>query len=153
MVSGWFEWIGFGAIFLMVAITCVDVVGAKLFRTPVFGTLDVMMLAQLIAISFAVSMALILGRHIQVEFFMALIPKRVQAVIDCIIHFLGLALFILIVWRLFLYGYHLKIGGEESMTARIALYPFVYAAAVACIPVCLVLLQRLLSSILRVVRN
>jgi len=153
MVSGWFEWIGFGAIFLMVALTCVDVVGAKLFLTPVFGALDVMALAQLIAISFAVSMALILGRHIQVEFIMALFPKRVQAVIDCIIHFLGLALFILIVWRLFVYGYHMKIGGEESMTARIALYPFVYAAAVACIPVCLVFLQRLLSSVLRVVRK
>ena len=152
-ISGWFEWVGFGAIFLMVALTFVDVIGAKIFRAPVFGALDVMMLAQLIAISFALSMALILGRHVQVEFFVPLLPKRVQAVIDCIIHFLGLALFILIVWRLFLYGYDIKIGGEESMTARIDLYPFVYAAAVACIPVCLVFLQRLLSSILRVVRN
>jgi TRAP-type C4-dicarboxylate transport system permease small subunit len=153
MVSSWFEWIGFGAIFLMVVLTCVDVVGAKVFRAPVFGALDFMMLAQLIAVSFAASMALILGRHVQVEFFMRLFPKRVEAVIDCIIHFLGLVLFILIVWRLFLYGYHMKIGGEESMTARIDLYPFVYAAAVACIPVCLVLLQHLLSSILRVARK
>ncbi|MCP4261677.1 MAG: hypothetical protein GY774_29870, partial [Planctomycetes bacterium] len=63
-LSSFFEWIGFGAIFLMVVLTCVDVVGAKLFRAPVFGSLDVMMLAQLIAISFAVSMALILGRHV-----------------------------------------------------------------------------------------
>lgn len=152
-ICGWFEWIGFGAIFLMVVLTCVDVVGAKVFRAPVFGALDVMMLAQLIAVSFAASITLILGRHVQVEFFMALFPKRVEAVIDSIIHFLGLALFILIVWRLFLYGYNLKIGGEESMTARIDLYPFVYAAAVACIPICLVLLQQLLSSILRVARK
>ena len=133
MVSGWMEWIGFGALFLMVILTCVDVVGAKMFRTPIFGALDIVMLAQLVAISFAVSMALILGRHIQVEFFVPLLPKRLQAVIDCIVHFLGLALFLLIVWRLFAYAYSLQTGGEESMTARIPLHPFVYGAAVATI--------------------
>ena len=153
MVSGWMEWIGFGALFLMVILTCVDVVGAKMFRTPIFGALDIVMLAQLVAISFAVSMALILGRHIQVEFFVPLLPKRLQAVIDCIVHFLGLALFLLIVWRLFAYAYSLQTGGEESMTARIPLHPFVYGAAVATIPACLVLLHRLIYSITRAVKK
>lgn len=152
-ISEWFEWVGFFAIFLMVVLTCIDVLGAKLFRTPVFGALDVMMLAQLIAVSFAVSMALIFGRHVQVEFFVPLLPKRLQHLVDCIIHFLGLALFVLIVWRLFVYGYHMKIGGEESMTARIPLWPFAYAAAIGCIPVCLVFLQYLMVSILRLVRK
>ena len=64
-ISAWIEWVGFAAICLMVALTCVDVIGAKIFRTPVFGALDVMMIAQLLAISFAGSMALILGRHVQ----------------------------------------------------------------------------------------
>ncbi len=153
MVSGWAAWIGFGALFLMVVLTCVDVIGAKLFRTPVFGALDVMALAQLIAVSFAGAMALILGRHVQVEFFVMLLPKRIQALVDGLIQLLCLVFFILVVWRLFVHGYHFKVGGEESMTARIALYPFVYAAALACIPVCLVLLQQFLSSILRAIKN
>jgi TRAP-type C4-dicarboxylate transport system permease small subunit len=152
-LSGWIEWIGFLAIFLMVALTCVDVFGAKVFRTPVFGALDVMGIAQLIAISFAVAMALILGRHVQVEFFVMLLPKRVQAAVDIIINFLGLFLFVLIVWRLFAYAYHLQLGGEESMTARIPLAPFTYAAAAAFIPVCLVFLQQFLSSVVRVIHN
>ena len=152
-LSGWIEWIGFGAIFLMVVLTCVDVIGAKVFRMPVFGALDVMMLAQLIAISFAGAMALILGRHVQVEFFVLILPKRFQAFLDCIIQFLCLAFFIIIVWRLFLHGYHLQLGGEESMTARIPLAPFTYAAAVAFIPMCLVFLQQLLSAISRVAKN
>ena len=152
-VSGWAEWIGFGAIFLMVVLTCVDVIGAKLFRTPVFGALDIMMLAQLIAISFAVAMALIMGRHVQVEFFVLLLPKRLQVVIDVIVNFLCLLLFVLIIWRLFLFGLHLQMGREESATARIHLYPFVYAAALAFIPACLVYLQQLLTSIRRTVKN
>jgi len=152
-LSSFFEWIGFGAIFLMVVLTCVDVVGAKLFRAPVFGSLDVMMLAQLIAISFAVSMALILGRHVHVEFFVILLPKRLQFIVECVVNFLGLALFVLIVWRLIVFGHHLQLGGEESATARIPLFPFAYAAAVGFFPVCLVYMQQLFTSILRALKN
>ena len=152
-ISLWIEWIGFGALFLMVVLTCVDVVGAKVFREPVFGSLDVMMLAQLIAISFGVSMALIMGRHVRVEFFIILLPKRLRSVISCFVNFLGLVLFILIVWRLFAFGHHLQIGGEESATARIPLYPFAYAAAAGFIPVCLVYTQQLITSIMRTFKN
>jgi len=152
-LSGWAEWIGFGAIFLMVALTCVDVLGAKLFLSPVFGSLDIMMLAQLIAISFAASMALIRNRHVQVEFFMVIFPKRFQAIVACLIQLLCLAFFVLIVWRLFTHGYHLQTGGEETPTAGIPMSPFSYAAAIGTIPVCLVFIQQFLSSVLSVVRN
>ena len=152
-ISSWIEWIGFGALFLMMALTCVDVIGAKIFLTPVFGALDIMMLAQLIAISFSVSMALILGRHVQVEFFTLLVPEGMRKLIEVIINLLGLLLFVLIVWRLIVFGYDLQLSNEESATARIPLYPFVYAAALACVPVCLVYLQQLLTSIWKVVTH
>jgi TRAP-type C4-dicarboxylate transport system permease small subunit len=152
-ISDFVAWIGFGALFLMVALTCVDVVGAKVFRSPVFGSLDVMMLAQLVAVSFAASMALILDRHVQVEFFMLLFPKRVQAFVDALVQFLCFGLFVLIVWRLFVHGHHLQTGGEESMTAHIPLHPFAYAAAFATIPVSMVLLQKCLTSFLRAVKK
>ena len=147
------EWIGFAALFLMVVLTCVDVVGAKLFRAPIFGALDVVILAQLIAVSFAVAIGLIMGRHVQVEFFVMLLPKRLQSGIDCFVNFLGLVLFIVIVWRLFAYGYGMQVGGEESMTARIPLAPFAYAAAVGLMPVCLIYLQKLLTSIVKTAKN
>jgi TRAP-type C4-dicarboxylate transport system permease small subunit len=112
-----------------------------------------MMLVQLIAVSFAAAMALIRNRHVQVEFFMLLLPKRLQAFIDCVVELLCLGFFALIVWRLFAYGYNLQIGGDETATARIALAPFSYACALGILPVCLVLLQRFFTSILRVARN
>ena len=147
------EWIGFGAIFLMVVLTCVDVVTSKLFLTPVFGALDVMMIAQLIAVSFAIAITDIMDKHVSVEFFVMLVPKRLQSAIECFVNFLVLSLFIVIVWRLFAYGYGMQLGGEESMTARIPMAPFAYAAAVGCIPVCLVYLQKLLTSIVKTVKN
>ena len=149
-LSEWIEWVGLIAIILMMLITTVDVLGAKLFKTPIFGALDIMMIAQLIAMSFAAAITLIISRHVQVDFFVMLLPKRIQALVDCLVNLLGLFLFALIVWRLIVYGYDLQTGGEVSSTARIPFYPFTYGAAFACVPVCLFYICALLSSIQRV---
>ena len=153
LISGWFEWIGLAGLLTMMLVTCIDVIGAKLFRTPVLGAIDIVMLSQVVAISFATASALILGRHVCVEFFMVLLPKRSQAVIDSIICLLGLSLFILIVWRLCAYGYSFQVGGEESATARIPLYPFAYGVALAGIPVCLIFLYQFFKAIERLVKK
>jgi TRAP-type C4-dicarboxylate transport system permease small subunit len=112
-----------------------------------------MAIAQLLAMSFAVSTALILGRHVQVEFFVMLLPDRAAAFVDCIVNFLGLFLFMLIVWRLFVFGHELNIDGEVSSTARIPFYPFVYGAAFACIPACLVYIYMFIDSIRKVIKK
>lgn len=152
-ISMTIEWVGVAALFLMMIITTVDVIGAKMFLMPVFGALDVMAIAQLISMSFAVSMALILGRHVQVEFFVMLLPERVAAYVDCIVNILGFILFLLIVWRLSIFAYDLKIDGEVSSTARIPLFPFTFAAAFACIPACLVYIYMFIDSIRKVMKK
>ncbi len=152
-LSDWFEWIGLAGFLVMMFITCIDVIGAKLFLLPVFGAIDIVTLSQVVAISFAAASALILGRHVRVEFFMVMLPRRVRALIDIIIHLLGLALFIVIIWRLCVYGYLLQTGGEESATARIPLAPFAYSIALASIPVCLVFLLEFLNAIVRMAKR
>ena len=82
------EWVGLAALLLMMVITTLDVLGTKLFLTPVFGAIDIMMLAQLVAMSFAVGATLIIGLHVTVEFFVPLLPERLQAVVDCIVFLL-----------------------------------------------------------------
>lgn len=152
-VSNWFEWIGLTAMLLMMVITCIDVVGAKVFQWRLFGAIDIVMLAQIVAISFAASMALILGRHIQVEFFVVRIPQRAQAVIESFVLLLGLGLFCLIVWRLLELGYSFQTSGEMSQTADIPYFPFAYGIAIASIPVILILLSNFLKSIGRIVNK
>lgn len=152
-VSAWIEWIGLIGLLLVMVITCVDVVGSKLFRSPVFGALDIVMLAQLVAVSFAVAYALILGKHVSVEFFVALLPRGLQAFVACIISFLGFTLFALIAWRLCVYGYDLQTWQEVSATALIPLYPFAYGIAFASIPVCLVFTHDFIAAILEMVKR
>ena len=152
-LCSWVAWIGFAAVFFMVVLTCVDVVGTKLLRLPVPGSLDIMSLLQLIGVSFAAAMTLIAERHVSVEFFVVLLPKRAQALVNCVVQFLCLVLFVIIVWRLFSHGYHEQTGAEETPTIQIPLAPFTYAAALAIVPVCLVFAQRWLASLLAVVKN
>jgi TRAP-type C4-dicarboxylate transport system permease small subunit len=147
LLSGWFEWIGLVGLLVMMVITCIDVVGAKVFRLPLMGAIDIVQLAQTVAIAFAASMALILGRHIRVEFFFILLPRRAQAVINSVVLLLGLGLFMVILWRLFVFGHLLQTSGDYSATIYIPYYPFAYGIALAIIPVCLVFLLEFLKSL------
>jgi TRAP-type C4-dicarboxylate transport system permease small subunit len=153
LISQLAELIGFAALFLMVVLTCVDVLGTKLFRLPVPGSLDIMALLQVVAISFAASMALIQDRHVEVEFFVMLLPRRLQGVVASLVKLLCLGLFALIAWRLFVHGSHLQAGNEETPTIRIPTAPFSYACAAAMVPVCLVYLQQFFTSLRKVIRN
>ena len=153
LLSGWFEWIGLAGLLIVMVITCIDVIGSKIFVKPVFGAIDIVTLGQLVAISFAAAFSLLLGRHVQVEFFVAILPRRAQAVTDSIVFLFGLILFILIIWRLCVYGYSLHTGGEVSATARIPLSPFAYGIAIASVPVCLVFFLEFLNSLIRIVKK
>jgi TRAP-type C4-dicarboxylate transport system permease small subunit len=152
-LSGRLEWIGLAGLLIMMVITCIDVIGAKVFLKPVFGAIDIVMLGQIVAISFGAAFSLLLGRHVQVEFFVPLLPRRVQAVTDSIVSLLGLILFALIIWRLCAYGYSLQTGGEVSATARIPMAPFAYGIAVASVPVCMVFFLEFLNSLIRIVKK
>jgi TRAP-type C4-dicarboxylate transport system permease small subunit len=146
-LSDWFEQLAFLGLLVMMVVTCVDVVGAKFFRWPLPGSLDIVMLVQTVAIAFGASMALILGRHIQVEFFVKLLPQRLAAVVNSVILLLGLGLFMVIIWRLSALGYLLQTSGDYSATIHIPYYPFAYGIALACIPVCVVFLLEFLKSL------
>ena len=146
-LSGAFEWIGLAALLLMMVITCIDVVGAKLFRSPILGALDIVQLSQIMAIAFALGMAQVLRRHVQVESFFRLLPRRAQTVINIIVSLIVFVFFIVIIWQVCVLGYSFQTSGEYSPTAYIPLYPFAYVIALACIPFCLVLLVEFFNSL------
>jgi len=150
-LSSWFEWIGMAGLLLIMVFTLVDVCGAKLFHWRLPGGIDLVEISQLVAIAFATAMLLILGRHVHVTFLVERLPKRAQAIIESIVHILELGLFILVVWRLFVFGQYMQTGGQGTPTIRIPLYPFCYGIAAAFIPFCFVIILRLVNSLARAV--
>ena len=152
-VSKWFEWIAMGAALVMMFTTFVDVLLAKLFTAPIPGSIDVVMLFQLVAIAFVAPLAQLLGRHVQVEFVTMRLGKRAQAVVRCFVNFLLFLFFILVVWQLFELGESVRAGHEVSPSAGIALYPFAYGASLALLFVCLATLLECLKSGLEAIRG
>jgi len=152
-LSGWFEWVGVAGLLLVMLVTNINVIGANLFHSPLRGTIDMVMLFQLIAVAFACSVTLIIGKHIRVEILVTKLPQCVQAITASIISLLTLGLFVLIIWRLCVLGYSFQTGGETTATAHIPIYPFAYGVAFASIPVCLVILHEFLSSLARVIKR
>lgn len=141
------EAVALAALVFMVLITCVDVAGAKLFLRPLPGSLDMMMMAQLIGVCFGGASTLIEGRHIAVDFFVALIPERPRAAVAAAVHLAALVLFAILAWQLFEHGAELQRSHEVTPTAYIPIAPFAYAAALAMVPFCLVLAQQFLQSL------
>ena len=146
-LSEYFEWIAIVGLLLVMVVTCVDVLGTKLFLKPVPGALDFVILAQAIAIAFAGAITLIHGRHVRVTFFLRMLPTRVRSIIEMIMVLFGLGLFVLAIWQLYILARYFQRGGEETMEIGLPLYPFVYGIAVALIPVCLVLLVAFFQSL------
>ncbi len=144
------ESIGIAALFLIMFITLFDVIGAKMFLAPIFGSLDIVMLIQVVAISFTTAAALMAGKHVHVELFLPYLPKSLRSGVIATVHILGVTLFVLISLNLFRYGYRLQETGEVSPTAHIAIYPFAYGAAVAFIPICIELLLRTVRVLFRI---
>ena len=153
VVSMWLEGAGIVALLFMMGVTCVDVFGIKVLRNPLFGAIDMAQLSQVVGIAFAIASTQVLRKHVMVDFFMNKASARVQAIVDTVVYFLLFILFSVIVWRLFTLGYSFQIAGEVTPTLYAPLYPVVYGAALACIPVCLVFLVEFLSSLMRAVKR
>jgi len=152
-ISVWFERIGIIGLLIMLGVTCVDVIGTKFFRIPIHGALDIVTLSQVVAIAFCIAIAQIAGRHVRVELFVSKLSEASQAVIDSFIYFFQFILFALIVWRTYVLGRSLQIAGEVSATLFVPLYPFVFAIALGCVPVCIIFLLKFLNSVIKVVKR
>jgi TRAP-type C4-dicarboxylate transport system permease small subunit len=141
------EAIALAALVFMVLVTCIDVAGAKLFLRPVPGSLDMMMMAQLVGVAFGAASTLLQGRHVAVEFFVALLPKRLRAAVAAAANLASLVLFVLVAWRLLAHGAELQSSHEVTPTAYIPIAPFAYAAGLAIVPLCFALAQHFLQNL------
>jgi len=137
----------------MLSLVVADIIGIKLLNNPIPGGIEIVAFLGAVVTAFAIAYTQVLRGHIQVEFVVMRLPKRVQAVVHAFVCLLGVVLFALLAWRSVDYGLSLQTTGTVSMTQRIPFYPFVHAIAFCCIPVCLVLLVKFLRSVTEAVKK
>ena len=146
-LSAWSEWIGVAGIIVMVVVICADVLGAKLFLLPVPGSTEIVELAQVATIAFAVAATQLHKGHISVEMFYLKMPPRAQALIRAVTSCLGLILFVVLAYQGIKLGNSFRAANEVTATVQIPFYPFAYGFALAMVPVVLMLLIDLIDAL------
>jgi len=147
--SNWLNWVAGIGLVGMLVLTVADIIGIKFFKSPVPGAIEIVGFLGIVVTAFAIAYTQVIRGHIQVEFFVQRLPRRLRASIIAFVSLLGVALFAVLAWRSYGFGRVLQTTGEVSMTQNIPFYPFVYALAFCCLPVCLVLLGDFLSSVMK----
>ncbi len=150
-LSNAFNWLAAGAILIMMALTCADVV-LRLFRHPIPGTYEIVGLMGAVGVSFALAYTTVKKGHIAVEFLTNRMPKQAQFIIAAAGEFFSALLFGIIAWQSVLYALDLKRTGEVSLTVEMPVYPFVLSIAIGCFLVCLVLTMDFYKSLKRIIK-
>ena len=141
------------AFFVMLISTCIDVVGAKLFKWPLPGGIEIVYMIQIVAMAGALAITQIDKQHIRVEIVIESVSKKTRALLTGIVSTLGLALFALLSWQSYTFGMKLMQTGDVTTSAGIPLYPFAFWIALCCVPICFVLLGELVTSLNKMVEK
>jgi len=145
--------VGATALTLMMLLTAADVCLRYLFDSPITGSYELTEFMMAILVAFGLAYTAVHHGHINVDLFVTRTGSRSQAVINSITALLGVGLFILMTWRVFLYAEKLRVDGYTSQSLMIPLYPFVFVVALGCAVLVLVLLSDLREQLRQVSRE
>ncbi len=151
--SNCFNWVAIIALIAMISVVTVDIIGAKIFGSPLPGAVELACFLGVAIASFSAARTYDQGRHIRVDFVMMILPVKARRVMSCIALLLSMLLFALLIWRTFLYGRDIQQAGEMSLTLNLPYTPFVYGVALACIPLFLLLLVNFIQTLTKVIKK
>ncbi len=137
-----------GAVFLfgMALLTCLDVIG-RLFKYPIFGTVELVSFMGAIAIACSLPFTHQERGHIGVELFIRKLPRKVRLIIELCTELLSLALFILVSWRMFLFSISMEESGELSMNLQLPEYAVVFILACGFVIFVLVIINSIFQTL------
>lgn len=137
-----------GAVFLigMALLTCADVVG-RLFKYPIFGTVELVSFMGAIAIACSLPFTHQEKGHIGVELFTRKLPRKVRYIIELCTEILSLVLFLLVSWRMVLYSFRAKESGELSMNLQLPEYAIIFVLACGFIIFSIIILNSIFQTL------
>lgn len=142
-----FEWLGVIGMLAMFAANLVDVIGAKVFKWPLPGAIEILSFALVVAIAPAIAYGLYIGTHLRIDFIVEKFPKTLRLALRPFVSAMCMVLFFLISWKGFEYAYSLQRSGEKGGSSHIPFFPFAYVLAISCIPVILFFILETLKSL------
>lgn len=138
------HWIAGVAIASIVLLTVCDVV-LRRFRMPIAFTYEIVVLLGAIAISFSIPQTTLDKGHVFMDFIIEKVSKRWQKILYFITRCLGIGIFAILAWRMFILGSNFRRVGDVTPILQLPIHPVTYSVAVCFAVECFVLLHGLLS--------
>lgn len=121
---------GFALMFMML-LTVADVI-LREFKHPIVGTFELVGFSAAVVLGFSIPYTTSMRGHITVEFLTMKLSKSVKRILLVITRFLGIFLFIIMGYNMFIFGSDLSKSGEVSATLQIPFYPIAFGIGVCC---------------------
>jgi TRAP-type C4-dicarboxylate transport system permease small subunit len=135
--SSLFAYLGAFALFVMMVLTTVDVLGRYLFNSPITGVFEITEFLVLILIFSFLGYTQSAKSHVYVDLLVAHLPKRLQVYAALFNHCVCLLLMALITYMGIVRGLDLMEAREASTNLGIPRYPFVFFLVLGCAVMCI----------------
>jgi len=129
--------VGGAALTFMMFLTVADVLMRAMGR-PILGTYELVSLSLAIVIGFTIPKVSLDRGHVYMEILLEKLSKRDKAIMNTFTRMLGLVLFAIIGYNLFLIGNEFRTSGEVSSTLKLPFFPISYFVGVCCFIECFV---------------
>jgi TRAP-type C4-dicarboxylate transport system permease small subunit len=139
--------VGAVALMVMTVIVVGNSIGRALFRTPIFGTIEIAGLAGVVVVAGAVGFAEREHRNIVVDTAANRLKPRTRALADAFTLFLSLVAVAFLFWAVFNNALRSLTIREVTLTTGVFIAPFKFTWAIGIIILCLFLLQHMIEAI------
>jgi TRAP-type transport system small permease protein len=146
-ISSGLYWVARFALFVMMILTSCDVFLRYVFNRPIVGGYDLITLLGSVVIAFSIPQTTLNRGHVAMEALTAKLSAKAQKVFAVITASIGVIIFVIFSWNLFVYGTILLRSGEVFPTLRMPIFYPAYAIACCCVLECLVLFHRVLQTL------
>jgi TRAP-type C4-dicarboxylate transport system permease small subunit len=136
-VSKILSYIGGAALTFMMCLTVADVL-LRAWGRPILGTYELVSLTLAIVIGFTIPKVSLDRGHVYMEIVLEKLSKRDRAIMNTFTRVLGVILFAIIAYNLFLIGSEFHASGEVSSTLKLPFFPISYFVGVCCFIECFV---------------
>lgn len=139
---------------VMMFLGTADVAG-RYFNHPIYGAYELIafLLVCLAASSFA--FAELKKKHIRIMIITDHLPKKVQEILDIIVHFIGFGLFVVMTWRMAALAQRYIAMGPKGLSEEldIPIYPFMIILSLGFLLLAMMFLVDLIHSISKAVKE
>jgi len=140
--------VGGVAITVMMLLTVADVV-LRYLGQPLTGTYELMSMAGALVIGLTIAQTSLDGAHVNVDMLTLALPERsvTRRGLLLFTRLVGLGIFALLAWALYLKGNDLFNTHEVSLTLQVPVYPVAYGLSFCSLAECLILIALLFKEL------